>query len=525
MQGRTYGLYYILKIREVKSMLFTLKNKDIPLLTFDLDGDSLRGYSLDIKSIYTTQQNIYPFGLDIENRAILRWIQNRNIPKNREFVNEILQSLSLKPDDIIGFLLVGKSLSLNDPFWIVENDFNGKFADYNLYENDFNAAVGLIAYTGHGQNNTIGTIPELTTNGTLRKAWRNRPDGIYLYKGGLHGFSNMGNEPYSEFYASQVGQAMSLNIIPYDLDMWEKELASTCKLFTSINTSFVPMHACIKGDFSLMKCANFFKNINEKAYDDFCNMIVFDALIYNTDRHTNNFGVLRDNATGKLEGMAPLFDHGYSIFDENREKYLKDLDSLKKYGQSLLPALGSSFEEEVKLFLGSKQRQMLRKLVGFKFRRHPLYNLPDQQIKLFEEFIQERTHELLTIDEKSRNLIQDKTHYTMEKEFADLTSVEKRKALQEIRFDFNDIINLSLIDRNIGDIVSCYHYVPNYENNNLIGISLIQIKEFPKFILDNLKKHTITSQFHSKIEEAKQKGKELKKDKYKDTKERILIKE
>lgn len=42
-------------------------------------------------------------------------------------------------------------------------------------------------------------------------------------------------------------------------------------------------------------------------------MLVFDAVIYNEDRHFGNFGVLRDNHTGKVIGAAPIFDNGVSL--------------------------------------------------------------------------------------------------------------------------------------------------------------------------------------------------------------------
>ena len=42
-------------------------------------------------------------------------------------------------------------------------------------------------------------------------------------------------------------------------------------------------------------------------------MLVFDAIICNTDRHYGNFGVLVDNKTNAIAAPAPLFDHGNSL--------------------------------------------------------------------------------------------------------------------------------------------------------------------------------------------------------------------
>ena len=43
-------------------------------------------------------------------------------------------------------------------------------------------------------------------------------------------------------------------------------------------------------------------------------MLVFDALIYNEDRHFGNFGLLRNSHTGEVIAPAPLFDNGLSLF-------------------------------------------------------------------------------------------------------------------------------------------------------------------------------------------------------------------
>ena len=44
-------------------------------------------------------------------------------------------------------------------------------------------------------------------------------------------------------------------------------------------------------------------------------MLILDALIFNTDRHFGNFGFLVDNKTNQIVAPAPLFDHGNSLFN------------------------------------------------------------------------------------------------------------------------------------------------------------------------------------------------------------------
>ena len=54
---------------------------------------------------------------------------------------------------------------------------------------------------------------------------------------------------------------------------------------------------------------------------------MFDAVIANQDRHFGNFGFIRDNASGELLRMAPIFDNGMSLLHQAMEDDLNDLNS------------------------------------------------------------------------------------------------------------------------------------------------------------------------------------------------------
>lgn len=65
--------------------------------------------------------------------------------------------------------------------------------------------------------------------------------------------------------------------------------------------------------------------------EPFNDLMIFDALVYNIDRHMNNYGFLVDNDTFKIEGMAPIFDNGcgllpYYTLDKNIDEYAKKHD-------------------------------------------------------------------------------------------------------------------------------------------------------------------------------------------------------
>ena len=134
---------------------------------------------------------------------------------------------------------------------------------------------------------------------------------IYLYKGGTSGFANTGKEPFSEFYSAQVAAAMGLDHIYYSLSMWKGQLCSTCKLFTSKEISFIPASTLMDTSRITEIIAWYDRHGWKESLSD---MLVFDAVIRNTDRHLGNFGFLVDSHTNKLLQPAPIFDNGLSLY-------------------------------------------------------------------------------------------------------------------------------------------------------------------------------------------------------------------
>jgi hypothetical protein len=377
---------------------YEIRLYDEPLLSFEMTSDSAFGLSVGIKQV-SERVHLLPLGMEVSNDGVLKWLERRVIPKNRTFVSEILQSLGLTHGDVKGIIDVCKGLSLNDSYWVVPQGFGNKFADCNLYENRFSEILSLVAYTGITQSDAaFTTSPELTTNGMLPKAWRLTPgDGIYLYKGGTTGFANGGREPYCEFYASQIAEVMGVDAIHYDIENWKGIVASKCKLFTDIDTAYIPIGRIVPTG-GLAAVNKFFADYG--FLDELRDMLVYDALIYNQDRHYGNFGVLRDNRTGKILRPAPLFDHGISLFGQAMPD---DYANLKEYSKKLEPPYpASTFEGVCREFITNRQASMLRKVLHFTFKRHknPKLNLPEEHLHAIETQIQRRVLQLLNLDRR-----------------------------------------------------------------------------------------------------------------------------
>ena len=124
-------------------------------------------------------------------------------------------------------------------------------------------------------------------------------------------------------------------------------------------------------------------------------MIVFDAIIFNTDRHFDNFGFLVDSHSNQIIAPAPLFDHGNSLFNLVPLDAFESQTTIRKYARSLLPRVYDAFVSDAKAVITHGQRNALRKLLDFKFKRHTRHNWSNQRLAMVEKMISERVRDIL----------------------------------------------------------------------------------------------------------------------------------
>ena len=140
----------------------------------------------------------------------------------------------------------------------------------------------------------------------------------------------------------------------------------------------------------------YYEKLGQEYVNALNDMIIFDAVIYNTDRHFGNFGLLVDSKTNRIVAPAPLFDHGNSLFNFAGADDLETDKTLEAYADTLVPAVYDNFVDTARSVLTEKHREALRHLLTFRFRKHPRYNLPEKRLRLIEEEIRKRARALLS---------------------------------------------------------------------------------------------------------------------------------
>lgn len=390
-------------------MTYQLKNKDKVILEFEVEikensiFDNI-SYEQKIENVSIYDENL-PITINKNdlNNSLRSWIDKRKIPSSREFAEKIVATYSSgKGINFMDYIGVSLGLSLNDTFWIVLADSKYKWSDYNLYKNKFDEALSLVAFSGVSHKvSGFTSSPEYTTNGMLKKCWHRDGDNIYLFKGSMRGFANWGKEPYCEFYMAQIADILGLEHIAYDLKEFHGQIVSSCKIFTSEKEGYMPIFYLLLEDEKKYKGASLINAVS-KIYSEerLRDLLMFDSIIYNIDRHLGNFGMIIDNDALMPLRPAPIFDNGFSIINMLTKDELLNINEALKTTTAYFDI---KFDEQLRLAVDERHLEGLEKLGNFEFEKHPKFNLSDEWLEPIQNHIKDRAKFAIKLYDNQKN--------------------------------------------------------------------------------------------------------------------------
>lgn len=360
--------------------MFYLLNKDNLLARFHIAGEGpLETIKIDDQFTEIPQW--------ISNLG--EFIENRRAPKKRENIAKLLEMSGCHT--LYGWLSTARALSLIDTYWVKPVDNKLTWEKVSLYTHEFNEAVAKMAFGEKSCEGDLSTTsPEYGTDGTFAKCWVRENGIIKLMKRGSTGARNAGLEPFSEFYTSQIARELRLDHVDYDLRKHSDRVCSVCNAFTSENVGYLPFAGIDRDTNDIMGVLGIFEEygLKQKVTD----MFIFDAVIFNEDRHKGNFGFLVDNDSNEILDMAPLFDHNIAMLCYAEQD---DFDRIDSYLGEKGPRIGGKFVEDARALLYPEMRKKLQNLHGFQFERHPKYNLPEERLGALERVINRQIEQIL----------------------------------------------------------------------------------------------------------------------------------
>ncbi|MCL2800134.1 MAG: excisionase [Treponema sp.] len=296
---------------------YILKHKNIPVLLFKLNEDF---ELLEITTILDEKR--LPFGLkyagkkEAQFKQLSDWIENRGLPRSRSDLANIEYDFNVK--NSIQLTFGSYALNLADHYWVHKSDINLKWENVNFFSNNFKEVVSFDILGVFEKNREILVAPDLTVDGSLRKKWIINNNERLLLKGSR--YDEM-QEPFNELIASKIMDLFEIEHVKYGLVRNESNNMplSVCKCMVDIDTEIVTAQVVL--DTELKENRNeydrFINICNKKGIKDvkenIDNMIIIDFLIGNTDRHTSNFGIIRNSETLEWLKVAPIFDNGNSF--------------------------------------------------------------------------------------------------------------------------------------------------------------------------------------------------------------------
>ncbi len=133
------------------------------------------------------------------------------------------------------------------------------------------------------------------------------------------------NEIFSELFIYEFGALRDMNMAVYHRG---KDCVKSLDFTNSASVNFEPASTFMGDNEDYPAVIKELQKICPQAIPDYIKMIFMDTIIANPDRHTNNLGLLRDVANGKLLGVAPNFDNNMTLISRGYPTKPKASDML-----------------------------------------------------------------------------------------------------------------------------------------------------------------------------------------------------
>lgn len=295
---------------------YILMHRDIPVVSGEY---SFKNHEFDNAQVLNEKH--LPVGV-VKNGKFSRkllndWISWRGIPDYRVGLTQLLDRLGVQ--DPMDLLERSNMLSVSDCYWLKEEKEELNWGDINFFHRSFDDrgfATAMFARVSYKADRSARHTPNNTTAGYQLKAWLRQGGSLKLIKGG----TGVQQEPVNEWLAYKAAQYLGMDAIPYDLGIYEDKVVSICEDMCDEHTDLVTAKDVMRGvhvpegEFSYPYFLDELQKHGitnaQKCIND---MLVLDYLMLNTDRHTQNLGILVDADTNEWLRCAPIYDTGTSL--------------------------------------------------------------------------------------------------------------------------------------------------------------------------------------------------------------------
>lgn len=346
-----------------------------------LSGDKVVA-QIENGRIVSADETLLPLYLK-RTKDVESWLASRAIDTHRVNSRLLKKALRLRVTDDAQTALSMNAATITDRYWFRPDGSSLTYADVRFKENQFD---GLALYGDpNGFSRKPSRTPELTNIGSYEKCWRLIDGTWWMYKSGSEA------EYFSELFVYQLGKRLGFDMAYYEMD---GKYIRTRDFTDGAKVNFEPIEGIVGEDEDYNRCFTALFTLSPQLAEQYLRLIWMDSLCLNMDRHTQNFGVLRDVGTGVILRLAPNYDNNVALIsrgyvqDISREKdgmlaFLKELlennaTARQMLGQMQIPLVTTEEIDEcldsipiavdaeyIRAFILNGQKQMCAMLEGF----------------------------------------------------------------------------------------------------------------------------------------------------------------
>lgn len=240
---------------------------------------------------------------------ITMWLEGRAVDSHRTNSRLLKKALRLSNKDDVNTVLAVNGVTVTDNYWFKEESSELSWNDVRFKENMFDR----LALYGDPDcfNQEYSRTPELTNIGSYEKCWRLIDGRWWLYKSGS------GAEFFSELFIYELGKALGFNMAHYELD---GGFIRTVDFTNGASVNFEAAESLVGDDENYNLSFDLFAGMSENIAADYIKLLYLDSVCMNMDRHTKNYGVLRNIATGEIISLAPNYDNNIALISRGYPK-------------------------------------------------------------------------------------------------------------------------------------------------------------------------------------------------------------
>ena len=234
------------------------------------------------------------------------WLETRAIDSHRANSRLLKKALRLAEKDDVSTVVHVNGATITDNYWIREIGSELTYRDVKFSDDYFSnlALKGTYDSFNRAANSKRTKTPELTNVGSFEKCWKLRDGKWWMYKKASH------DEMFSELFVYELGKALGMNMAVYERgEGFIKSLDFT----NAAAVNFEPASTFMGDNEDYSDVVNALHRLCPEAISEYIQLIFMDTICANPDRHTNNFGLLRDTQTGELIGFAPNYDNNMAL--------------------------------------------------------------------------------------------------------------------------------------------------------------------------------------------------------------------